>query len=357
MTRAEFIATLRRGLAGMPAEAVDDIVADYEAHFDDALAAGRSEAEVAEALGDPERLAKDLRAAAPSGAWDEPRADRRDRRSFAGGRAFRRIGRMGPLGWVLVVLAVIGALTVLPIILTVVGAIVGVVLAVALVVVVIALIGAGLSGVVFRRSGRWSGFRGEFAAPIRAIGPPASRSFAWTGSDTLRISLPADVSFRQSTEVGLTIDGPADALDHVVVEGGDIRYDRWISNAGRLRIMLSAPAVTVFQIMGSANLTISEYRQDRLKIRIAGHGKAQAWGAARAANIGIAGKGDIDLGRLTGESVKVEIAGSGRATIAPTEIAEIGIAGSGLVTLLTTPPVLRTRFAGSGRVVHAASAA
>jgi len=42
--------------------------------------------------------------------------------------------------------------------------------------------------------------------------------------------------------------------------------------------------------------------------------------------------------------------------IAPTEIAEVGIAGSGLVTLMTNPPVVRSRIAGSGKIVHAPNA-
>ncbi|MDP2764001.1 MAG: DUF1700 domain-containing protein, partial [Brevundimonas sp.] len=64
MTRAEFMGRLRRGLVGMPAAAADDITADYEIHFEDGAAAGRSEAAVAEALGDPDRLARELRAEA-----------------------------------------------------------------------------------------------------------------------------------------------------------------------------------------------------------------------------------------------------------------------------------------------------
>jgi hypothetical protein len=110
--------------------------------------------------------------------------------------------------------------------------------------------------------------------------------------------------------------------------------------------------VTAFQINGSADLGISDYRQDRLKIRIAGHGVVRASGEARSCNVGVAGRGVVDLAELTGEAVKVSIAGSGRATIAPTEIADIGVAGSGTVTLLTDPPDVRTRIAGSGRVIH-----
>lgn len=71
MTRAEFMTRLRRGLAGLPVTTIADIVADHDAHFADAVAAGRSEAEVAAALGDPDRLARELRAEAGLKQWEE----------------------------------------------------------------------------------------------------------------------------------------------------------------------------------------------------------------------------------------------------------------------------------------------
>ncbi|RUY46111.1 DUF1700 domain-containing protein, partial [Mesorhizobium sp. M7A.F.Ca.CA.001.13.2.1] len=43
MNRDAFLVSLRNSLAGMPAGEVDEIVADYGAHFDEALASGRSE--------------------------------------------------------------------------------------------------------------------------------------------------------------------------------------------------------------------------------------------------------------------------------------------------------------------------
>ena len=73
MTRQEFLAKLRGGLAGMPASAISEIAADYEAHFVDGQAAGRSEQEVAAALGDPTRLARELRAEQGLKAWQETR--------------------------------------------------------------------------------------------------------------------------------------------------------------------------------------------------------------------------------------------------------------------------------------------
>jgi len=73
MTREDFIARLRQGLAGLPEQTRAEIVADYEAHFADGAAAGRSEAEIAAALGDPDRLARELRAETGVRRWQETR--------------------------------------------------------------------------------------------------------------------------------------------------------------------------------------------------------------------------------------------------------------------------------------------
>jgi len=74
MNRADFLRRLRDGLAGLPAQEADDIVADYTAYFEEARASGRSEEEVAEALGDPRRLARELRAETGLRRWEDHRS-------------------------------------------------------------------------------------------------------------------------------------------------------------------------------------------------------------------------------------------------------------------------------------------
>jgi uncharacterized membrane protein len=74
MTRQAFIARLREGLRGLPPQTVAEIVADYQTHFADGEAAGRTEAEVADALGDPGRLARELRAEIGLKRWEEERS-------------------------------------------------------------------------------------------------------------------------------------------------------------------------------------------------------------------------------------------------------------------------------------------
>jgi uncharacterized membrane protein len=74
MNRAHFMAQLRDGLAGLHHTDINDIVADYESHFADGAADGRSQEEVAAALGDPARLARELRAEIGFRRWEENRS-------------------------------------------------------------------------------------------------------------------------------------------------------------------------------------------------------------------------------------------------------------------------------------------
>jgi uncharacterized membrane protein len=70
MNRMAFLRTLRDALAGLPPREIDDIVADYTAYFEEARASGRAEEEVAAALGDPRRLARELRAESGLRRWE-----------------------------------------------------------------------------------------------------------------------------------------------------------------------------------------------------------------------------------------------------------------------------------------------
>jgi uncharacterized membrane protein len=74
MNRAMFLSELRMGLSGLPLSEIDETVADYEAHFTEGMAAGRSEAAIANALGDPARLARELRAEAGFKRWESERS-------------------------------------------------------------------------------------------------------------------------------------------------------------------------------------------------------------------------------------------------------------------------------------------
>ena len=143
MTRQAFMTRLREGLRGLPPSMQADIVADYENHFAEGLAAGRSEDEVAAALGDPGRLSRELRAEHGLKRWEEERTA-----SAGAGAVFAVLG-----------LGAIDLLILLPLLMGIGGAIFGVGVA------AVAIFIAG--GVVFA-AGPFAGAPGGAAAAILA---------------------------------------------------------------------------------------------------------------------------------------------------------------------------------------------
>jgi len=74
MKQEQFMQTLRQGLTSLPKKEVDEIVADYREYISDAVAAGRNEEEVIAALGDPAKLARELKAQASYRQWESHRS-------------------------------------------------------------------------------------------------------------------------------------------------------------------------------------------------------------------------------------------------------------------------------------------
>jgi uncharacterized membrane protein len=62
MTQAKYLAALKRALSGLPNAAISETLADYTQYFTDGLAEGRTESEIASALGDPKKAASELKA-------------------------------------------------------------------------------------------------------------------------------------------------------------------------------------------------------------------------------------------------------------------------------------------------------
>lgn len=146
MTRNEFIRRLKSGLSGMPSDDQAEMIADYEAHFDAGAAEGRSEIEIAEALGNPSRLARELRLEAGVRQWRE---DRTPSSAWAAVIAF--------LG-----LATIDILILLPIFLSVIGVVVA---------FYVAVIGIFIAGGAIMIVGPFAGFPGGgFVAFLMGLG-------------------------------------------------------------------------------------------------------------------------------------------------------------------------------------------
>lgn len=189
---------------------------------------------------------------------------------------------------------------------------------------------------------------------VEASGPTVSRELTWDGGESLRITIPAEITYTQGPVAKIVVTGPKGAVDHVRMDDETLRFDRRVRRAGRLQVVMTAPDVREFTLAGSQRLTVEGFDHERLEIQILGSGDATARGKAGRVEVEIAGSGDVDLGAVETAAAEVSIAGSGDATVAPKDRVEVHIAGSGDVVLKSRPAQVETHIAGSGRIVQEA---
>jgi hypothetical protein len=182
--------------------------------------------------------------------------------------------------------------------------------------------------------------------------PVVSRTQAWTGGERLEVDAPVNVRFTQGDgPAALTLRGPKAALDRLVVEGGRIRFDSGVAVAADdVTVELTAPKVVQFEVAGSGDLDIRNYRQDSLSLKVTGSGDVTAQGAAKSVQAATSGSGDADLSQLSVDGADVRISGSGSTTVGPRAWAKVDISGSGDVTLTSRPPKVESHVTGSGDV-------
>lgn len=205
------------------------------------------------------------------------------------------------------------------------------------------------NGDFWRNMEHWDFDNGD-GPRVNGDGPTTTRTLAWPGGEKLEVAIGADVTYTQGPNAGIVATGPKGAVENLIVRDGELRFDRPMRHNGDLKVVMTAPDVKEFHLLGSHNLSIRDYKQDRLEVGLAGSGDVDVHGETQSFKLGIAGSGDVDAADLKVADAKVSIAGSGDATVGPTKNAEISIAGSGDVELTSHPDNLKSSVMGSGSV-------
>ncbi len=197
--------------------------------------------------------------------------------------------------------------------------------------------------------------------------PDISRTLAWTGGDRLMLDLPNDVTYVQGPEAGVVITGPKALADRVVLDGDRLTLTAgpnseritfgWDANGptgwadtDRLQITVTAPSVVEFDVVSSSDLTIRAYDQETMSLSLTGSGDVSASGRTRTLTLAMTGSGDADLDALQAVDVRVDVSGSGDASVAPTGEATIALSGSGDVDLAGRPTKVTSSSTGSGDI-------
>lgn len=179
-----------------------------------------------------------------------------------------------------------------------------------------------------------------------------TRELAWDGSTKVEFRIPAAIEYTQAPGPGkVTIYGPKEVVERVRLVDGRLSLDQPPANHPRLRVVMSAPAVTRFEVGGDDRLEIRDYKQDQLAIVASGSSEVVASGQAREVDVELSGSGEADLTALVTDNAEADISGSAEVTLGPKESASIEVSGSATARLLTRPKHLETDVAGAGSVI------
>jgi hypothetical protein len=180
-----------------------------------------------------------------------------------------------------------------------------------------------------------------------------SRDLDWDGSNTAGIAVRGTANYAPGSggdKVHAT--GNPQALAHLRLRNGIVEDDcrGWRERDSGLVITLPGRHFDKFILTGTGKLNLDRLDQPSLNIKMAGVGTIKANGKVEELTIDMAGVSHADFGQVTGRKAEVKMAGVNKADIAPSDEADINIAGPSEVALHSNPPKLDTRIAGPGRV-------
>lgn len=185
----------------------------------------------------------------------------------------------------------------------------------------------------------------------------ATREMDWDGSDHAGLNLLGQASYTPGAGDRLVASGDPQVLAHLRIRHGTVELDcrGWRDRTKNIAVTLPGRTFDKFGVSGG-HLTIAKLDQDSVKIEIAGSGKVQASGRLQDEfKASIAGSGDMDLGEITARRGQMDIAGSGTLRAESISVGEdfkVGIAGSGRAELgQLTAREAKAEIAGSGTII------
>lgn len=186
---------------------------------------------------------------------------------------------------------------------------------------------------------------------------------------------PFDVELRLG-EAAIKLEGESNILDKIETDiDGSMLHIRTASgynlNPGRkVKIVVTAPYFTAIESFGSGNIVSDEAIKTDEKVTVEtrgsgdvrvqlvapeisgttnGSGDISLAGETRKLSLECNGSGDLNAGNLKAEEVKVEIRGSGNASVYASKTLKVDVMGSGDVKYAGSPSI-ESNFKGSGNL-------
>lgn len=181
----------------------------------------------------------------------------------------------------------------------------------------------------------------------------ATRELTWTG-ESLDVDVAGEVRFIQKDgPATLVISGPSRLVHEVQLAGGRISGDDDEDGWRRVSITITAPRITEFRLDGEDTLVVHGYDQDRLMLTMEGRADVSIQGRTGALTLNIGESADADLSQLQAGEVLANVRDFGEVSLAPQARADLKVADSGKVTLVSRPGQLHSDVTGRGKIIEA----
>lgn len=237
---------------------------------------------------------------------------------------------------------------------------------------IVALVGAVVSVVAVKASGPLRARNWHWPPNVTVMGdsdgpsitlddnePVSTRQIPWQGSSALVFQLPAEITYTQGPTASILVTGPTKLIDRLRMKDNALSLDGSVHGMmhHNLKVAITAPAVSRFELEAAQSLDIRNYSTDALDIEIEGAGRVSAQGTTRNLKLAIEGAGDATLDMLTATDAHIEIDGLGNVVAGPTGDASVEINGAGHVRLTRTPAHLHQEVNGAGSITAPPAAA
>jgi hypothetical protein len=232
---------------------------------------------------------------------------------------------------------------------------------VALLVAVVCLsAAAAIGGPEFMRHAGWSwgwhGHRMHYSEDGSVStsdddGPQATRDFAWTGGQDLRVGGPIEVRYVDGAPAKVTASGPASLVNALKVQSGDIDLDGvHLGGDQRVTVTVTAPGVSRFHMGGATKLEVEDYKQPNLTLDLSGASEATVSGQTQTLALEGSGAARAHLEDLKAAEVTAKMSGAATAKVTALRAAKLDASGAGGIELANRPAQLDTSTSGAGHI-------
>jgi hypothetical protein len=220
------------------------------------------------------------------------------------------------------------------------------------------------------------------AALVLALGAPGvagsaeglvTKDLPWNGGDQFGVAMSSRTTFTQAPQTRITVTGPREIVDRMVVENGVVRVrDRlwdWNWRGPSVTITASAPHVRRMSAAASARIEFASLQEPALELRASSSGSIRgavktaslnaqasssgsvhATGTADRVDVDTSSSGRVDLHGLVVQDARVNASSSGDAELSPSRSARVNASSSGHIRLLQRPAQLDSNTSSSGHV-------